>query len=151
MLVNLVAHDEHTFLHADIAERFGFFGRIHGTRRIAWSVEDKEPGSWSNGCAQLVRGNLEFRFISGFDDNGFCAGQLHHFGITEPIRGRDDHFISFFARSKNNVETGMFATAGDNYLGGLVTEPVFTLKFVGDRLPQFWYATGGCVFGKPLV
>lgn len=38
--------------------------------------------------------NLEILFYARFYNDGFSFGQFDHLGITDPIRSRNEHFIT---------------------------------------------------------
>jgi len=134
MLVNFVAHDEDAFFDANVAESFNFFRGVDGAGRIAGGIEDEKARARCNGGAQLRGCDLEFSFVAGLENDGRGAGKLDHFGITEPIRRGNQDFVTLLAGRNDEVVTGMFAAAGDNDLGGLVSKPVLAFEFVGDGL-----------------
>ena len=69
MLVNLVAHDEHVFLHANVAERLGFLRRINAAGRVARRIENEQPRVRRDGGAELRRRDFEFRLVGGLAES----------------------------------------------------------------------------------
>ena len=55
LLVNLVAHDEHALLDADVAERLDFLARVQRTGRVAGRVQQEQPRPRRDGLAKLLR------------------------------------------------------------------------------------------------
>ena len=147
MLVNLVAHDEDVFLHADVAERLGFLRRINGAGRIARRIQDEQPRVRRDGGAQLRGRDFEFRLVRRLQNHRLRARELHHFRIAQPIRRGDDDFVAFLAGGEDDVVAGMFAAAGHDDLRRFVSQAVLAFEFVGDGLAQFRDAAGwACIW-----
>ncbi len=151
VLVDFVAHDEDAMFHAKIAQGADFLGGVDASGGIAGGIEDKQPSAGSQGGAELVGGDLEFGAIGGWKDDGGRAGQLHHFGVTQPIGGRDDDVVAFLAGGEDDVVAGVFAAAGNDDLAGRVGEAILALELVGDGLAKLRDAAGGCVLGEASV
>jgi hypothetical protein len=95
--------------------------------------------------------DLVIVFRRGRDDDRFRADELGHFGIAQPVGGRDDDFIARIERGQHGVETGMLRAAVDDDLGRLVIEPVVGLELFADGGAQFRNAGGRRVLGEPGV
>ena len=151
LLVNLVTHDEHAFLHADVAERFDFRGRVNRARRITRRIENEQSRVRRDGGVQLLRRHFEFRLVTGLNDHRRCTRELHHLRVAQPIRRGDDHLIALFARREDDVVAGMFAAARHDHLRRFVSQSVLALELVGNGLPQFRNPAAWRVFGEAVA
>ena len=61
-------------------------------------------------------GDFKFCFVAGLEDDRCRGGELHHFGIAQPIWRRNNHFIAFFAGGEDDVVAGMFAAARETMI-----------------------------------
>lgn len=100
---------------------------------------------------ELFGGHFPAIFFFGLDDDGLCTGEAHHFGVGEPERGWDDHFVTGLAGGEDGIVAGVLGPVGDDDLGGFVIEAVVGLEFVGDGLTEFGDPAGRGVFGEPSV
>ena len=150
LLVNLVAHDEDAFLHADVAERFDFIGRVNAAGRVAGRIENEQARARRDGGAELHGRDFEFGLVARGKNDRRGARELHHLRIAQPVRRGDDDFVAFGASGENDVVAGMFAAAGDDDLTWLVGEAVIAREFIGDGLAQFRNAARGRVFGETI-
>ena len=107
VLVNLVAHDEHVLLNADVPERLDFLGRINAAGGVAGRIENEQPRARRDGRPQLRRRDLEFGLVGGLDNDRLGARELHHLRITQPIRRGNDNFVARLAGGENDVKAGM--------------------------------------------
>jgi len=150
LFVNVVAHDQHAFLDADVAERLDFIRGVHGAGGVARRVEDEQLGARRDGLAQLLRRDFEFGFVGGVENHRLGPGELGHLRVAQPIRRGDDHFVAGLAGGIDDVEAGMFAAAVDDDLAWLVLDAVVALELVGDSLAQFRDAAARRVLGEAV-
>lgn len=150
-LVNFVAHDEHAFFDADVAEGFDFVARVKRAGGVAGRIEDEQAGARGDCFAELVGGDFELGFVAGFEDDWRGGGELDHFRVAQPVGSWDDDFVAFFAGSEDHVVAGVFAAAGDDDLARLIGEAIVALEFVSDGLAEFGNAAAGGVLGEAVI
>ena len=61
---------------------------------VAGCVEHEDLGLGRDGLLELLGRDLEVVLEVALDDDGHAAGQLHHFGVRDPERGRDDDLVA---------------------------------------------------------
>ena len=149
-LVNIVAHDEHALLDADIAQRPDLVCRVHGAGRVARRVEDEQFRFRRDRLSQLLRRDLELGLVGGVEDHRPGPGELGHLGVAQPVRRGDDHFVAGLTGGVDGVETGVLAAAVDDDLPRLVLDAVIALELVGDRLAKLRDAAARRVLGEAV-
>ena len=123
-------------LDADVRDCLKRFFRIDSTGRIGGVIEDDGLGLIRDGLLELLWRELEALLLADIDNNGHAAEQAHHLIIADPVRGRNDHFITRIdQRGQRNVDH-VLCTAGDDRLRRLILQTVIRLHAVANRLTQ---------------
>ena len=142
LIIDLIRDDIQVMLHADICDGFERLFRIDSAGRVGGVIEDDGLGLIRDGLLELLRRELEALLLADIDNNGHAAEQANHLIITDPVRGRNDHFITRIdQRGQRNVDR-VLGTTGDDRLRGIVFQTVVRLGAVADRLAQLDH-TGG--------
>ena len=119
--------------------------------RIGRTVNDEQTGPGRYGRLKLFRGDLESRFDTCPDDDGFPVCQPDHIRVGNPVGGRDDDLVAGVEQCLGQVEETLLATAGDEDLIRPVFQTVVTAEFRYNRLLEFSGSVNGGVAREPGV
>jgi len=88
---------------------------------------------------------------SSFNKYGLGTCEADHFRVTDPVRRGDNHLVTFFTDGEDRIEAGLFGSAVDDDLAGIVIDPVIGFKFIGNSFAELGDAGGGSVLGFPRI
>ena len=131
----------------DLRERFDFCLAVNGTRRVAGVVQEDCLGLCGNRCLQGFGLDLETVFYFGAYNHRLSAEPLDEFGVSHPVRCRNNDFVAFVYKGCERIEDGVFGSARHDNLFRLVVQTVFFFQLFGNGLADFENAYGSGVAG----
>ena len=129
-----------------ICQRAQLCLRIGRASRVGRRVQQQPFGFWRNGRFQRFRRQLVIHLRSARDSNRLAARQQNHVRIGDPIRGRDDHFITGIQCGEKRIVDDGLAAWCDVDLARLVGQAILAREFRADGFLQFRHAIGRRVF-----
>mmetsp|Transcript_6577 Transcript_6577/g.22659 ORF Transcript_6577/g.22659 Transcript_6577/m.22659 type:complete len:233 (-) Transcript_6577:102-800(-) len=154
MLIDLVRNDEEAGVPAcDPGERRELGLGVHRPRRVAGRAQDQNPRLLREGALEALGGEKEVVLEPGSHDDRVGPGQPGHFGIRDPVRGRDDDLIPRGTRRKDGLRDRLLGTVRDHdaVRRDEPRDAVLALQLCDDGLPEVRYAGVGRVLGPPLL
>ncbi|MNP27748.1 hypothetical protein D3C76_1206750 [compost metagenome] len=135
----------------NFGESLELFALIHRTGGVGRRVENQPTGVWSDRLVQCLRGQLEARFRTTGDNARFPSAELHHFWVADPVRSRDDDFVTFVEGCCQGIEDDLLAAAAYEGVLPADVQSIFPLVLARDRFSQGTEARDLGVAGVAVV
>ncbi len=147
-LVDVVAHDRDSGMPPEDFRQPGVFpGRVDGPGRIAGRIEQYPSGAAGDALFGHGGGDFETGVGGAWDGYRRSAGDFHHFGIADPGRGRDEHFVARFDGRQDGVEDQLFGAGSGDHVFRPAGDPVFSSELFRRGFAQGRCSGGGGVAG----
>ena len=124
---------------------------VHRARGVGGRVEDEHLRLGGDRLFEVFGGDLEVVLLVPLDEHARAAAHLDHFGVGQPVRGRDDDLVPLLDEREHRVEDGVLRARRDDDLRRVVVEPLLLFELFGDLLAQRGKARGRGVFGAAVV
>ena len=146
-LVDLVGNDQQVFFHGHVGQLAQLIRRVHAAGGIRRAAQQQHFGLFCDGLKEHFGREFEIVFLRRIDDNGHGAGEFHQFGVTDPVRGGNDHFVARIQNRGKDIMDGMLGPVGNHNLRGRIFQSVDGLVLIDHGLFQFRNAAGHRVMG----
>ena len=152
MLIHVIGQNpDMGMAHQNIGNGFQLGIRIGRTGRIGRRIQNNPFGFGRDRLFEIGSLQFELVFQSGRNENRLASAHQHHFGIADPIRGRNNHLVPRIERCSKSIEQNLLAAGADNDLRGLIVEIVFPLELFHDRFAQRHNTGNRRIFGFATV
>ena len=102
--VNFVRNDENPVVFQNnVGNRGEFLAGVNRAGGVVRRVQNQQLRSRRNRLFQFCGGHFVAVFGLGFHKNAFRAAILRKFGISHPVRRRNDNFVALFRERGDGV------------------------------------------------
>ncbi len=134
VFIDVVGYDEDVLVRREhVGERRKFSACIDGARRVVRTVQDEQPGPWTDCLLQLFGGELE----AAFDRAGQCPrpglGELGDRRVGNPVGRRHQDFVARIEQCQAGAVERVLGAAGRDDFRGCIVESVLARELCDYR------------------